>query len=548
MSRQQLVALVLTVAVCVSLVPVAVAGPTDADDWPGERGGPAATGSNAGNAPSGTNVTLAHEYPAGDSRAGVVHQNGTRGAGEPTTPAVVDGTMYVGYDHTGSPGYHSRGDVVAYDTTTGEMVWNRTALPKVRSTPSVGNDRVYVTGTGPIYDRQHPEEASAVGGRPGGTFAMNATTGEMEWSRNVSGQGQVLGEDRLYVNTGRAVALNATTGETVWDGPEDVRPTHLALSNGTLVLTEASRNVSVVALNATTGTVEWNATLDTSAESADPSGLAIDDGTVYVSDGEDTLGALSLADGAVEWRRDYGQSGEQSGLTAPAVQNGTVYVSETLGHSAVYAHDAETGATEWQFDPAGAAFAAPTVANGTVYVPAKQELASGDRTSEGVYALNASTGERRWTYADDRPIDRSTVAVTPAEGHVYVTLGEREIFYNDGALYALNASDEAPADYNRFVDRIDDDPAPSVTLASDPPNAEDQNLPGGYNVTLTANASDTDGTVTAIEWDVDADGEFEQSGESVTIPLDYCGALTVTVRVTDDDGNVATDRIVLSTV
>lgn len=89
--------------------------------------------------------------------------------------------------------------------------------------------------------------------------------------------------------------------------------------------------------------------------------------------------------------------------------------------------------------------------------------------------------------------------------------------------------------------------SPRVEITTDPPDAENLDLNGGENVTLTANATDVDGDITAIEWDVDQDGEYERSGETITMQLNYCGSLEVSVRVTDNDGMTTTESVTLTT-
>lgn len=63
-----------------------------------------------------------------------------------------------------------------------------------------------------------------------------------------------------------------------------------------------------------------------------------------------------------------------------------------------------------------------------------------------------------------------------------------------------------------------------------------------------ANASDSDGSIASIEWDINGDSEFEQTGEMAAVSLNFCGNLPVTVRVTDDSGQSVTESVTLSTV
>ena len=57
------------------------------------------------------------------------------------------------------------------------------------------------------------------------------------------------------------------------------------------------------------------------------------------------------------------------------------------------------------------------------------------------------------------------------------------------------------------------------------------------NVTFTATASDPDGTVAAIDWDIDGDGQFDDgTGAIVTRSFSTPGSRIVSVRATDNAG------------
>jgi outer membrane protein assembly factor BamB len=100
------------------------------------------------------------------------------------------------------------------------------------------------------------------------------------------------------------------------------------------------------------------------------------------------------------------------------VANGVVCVSAGI----LYALNASTGARLWSYDTGiqNAGLSSPAVANGVVY------FGSGFN----VYALNGSTGAKLWSYATGGSVDSSPAV---ANGVVYVGSG-------DGNLYALNAS------------------------------------------------------------------------------------------------------------
>ncbi len=80
----------------------------------------------------------------------------------------------------------------------------------------------------------------------------------------------------------------------------------------------------------------------------------------------------------------------------------------------------------------------------------------------------------------------------------------------------------------------------TVAVSNRPPNATVGYAPDvpvvDGNVTLTADATDPDGSVERYAWDVDGDGTVDGNGSTVTTAFDNYGNETVTVRVTDDDG------------
>ncbi len=81
----------------------------------------------------------------------------------------------------------------------------------------------------------------------------------------------------------------------------------------------------------------------------------------------------------------------------------------------------------------------------------------------------------------------------------------------------------------------------NVTVRNRPPTANaaaNQTTPlVGESVAFDATgSSDPDGQVTTSEWDVDGDGTFERTGETIATSFTEPGNRTVTVRVTDDDG------------
>jgi len=100
--------------------------------------------------------------------------------------------------------------------------------------------------------------------------------------------------------------------------------------------------------------------------------------------------------------------------SSPAVANGVVYVGS--GDYKVYALNARTGAKLWSYRTGSFVWSSPAVANGVVYIG----------SSDGkVYALNARTGAKLWSYTTGGGVYCSPVVVNGAlyaastDGNVY---------------------------------------------------------------------------------------------------------------------------------
>jgi outer membrane protein assembly factor BamB len=107
--------------------------------------------------------------------------------------------------------------------------------------------------------------------------------------------------------------------------------------------------------------------------------------------------------------------------SSPAVANGVVYIG-SYDHN-VYALNASTGAKLWSYTTGQFVDASPAVANGVVYIASEDG---------NMYALNASTGAKLWSFAFEDG-DGSQCPATVVDGVVYVGA-------EDLNLYALNAS------------------------------------------------------------------------------------------------------------
>jgi len=132
---------------------------------------------------------------------------------------------------------------------------------------------------------------------------------------------------------------------------------------------------------------------------------------------ETLLGINNAGTLGVKWSSAFG-------AFSPAVANGLVYSGAFDGN--IYALNASTGARLWSYTTGGFVASSPAVANGVVYAGS----ADGN-----MYALNASTGAKLWSSTISDPVTAAAgeSSVVVANGVVYVTSF-------DGDLYALNAS------------------------------------------------------------------------------------------------------------
>lgn len=116
--------------------------------------------------------------------------------------------------------------------------------------------------------------------------------------------------------------------------------------------------------------------------------------------------ALDATDGSVAWRQPLSFS---TGQNAVAYRNGRLYVA-VMGDRTLYAINADSGSFLWWAEVDGDLVGSPTVHGETVY----QTTASGS-----LYAFDAGTGNRRWTYQPDVRAMLSTPAVS--DGTVFAT-------------------------------------------------------------------------------------------------------------------------------
>jgi outer membrane protein assembly factor BamB len=311
-----------------------------------------------------------------------------------SSPAVVNGVVYVG---------SGNGSVYALNASSGAVLWSFATGAFVASSPAVVNGVVYVGALARFGD--------------GGMFyALNASTGAQLWSfvtDNPVTSSPAVVNGVVYVGSsnGNVYALNASTGAQLWSfvtgntasAYVPQATSSPAVVNG-VVYIGGTIDDNLYALNASTGALLWKYATGGDVESSP----AVVNGVVYIGSLDHNLYALNASTGTKLWSF----SAQLPVASTPAVANGIVYVGSENG--TVYAVNANTGTRVWSYTTVETVNGSPAVANGVVYI--------GDENGN-LYALNASDGAKLWSHPFGG-IEEVTSSPVVVDGVVYGSTGD----------------------------------------------------------------------------------------------------------------------------
>ncbi len=303
-----------------------------------------------------------------------------------SSPAVADGTVYLGSDDR---------KVYALDAATGRLRWDFTTGNGIYAGPAVSGGIVYI------------------GSDDGKLYALNAATGQLRWaytSHYPVESTPVVADGTVYFGSfnHKVCALDAATGRLRWSySAQDAVTSSPVVAGGIVYF--GSFDDKVYALNAATGRLRWSFTTGSYVFSSP----AVSGGVVYIGSEDAKVYALDAATGRLRW--SYTTGGDV--FSSPAVSGGVVYVGSD--DDKVYALDAATGHLRWSYATGDWVNSSPVVAGGLVYVGSNDNR---------VYALDAATGHVRWYYTTGNSVI-SKPAV--AGSSVYVGGG-------GDTVYALN--------------------------------------------------------------------------------------------------------------
>lgn len=301
---------------------------------------------------------------------------------------------------------------------------------------TVTQERVYFIGSPPSKIDDFPEDI------PVYIYSLNSSSGEEAWRFNISrsrparnaGNTQdklTLRDGTVYASgvDGRIYAVDSDSGTEEWNMSirhwvnSDVVPFNTVSGGVAYVGGYTGVDGEVRALDATTGRLLWNSSINNSIYLTG----TVSENTLYISGGElnksntpehrEILVALNASSGERIW--SYNTSNTSDGgilYHRPVVGDDLVYVryNPIMNNSGVVRGiNVTTGQQEWESYSDGlistAVLGSVAVSDGRVYYP-----------SDGIYALDASTGEVIWKY--DFPESISSIETTPVvkRGTVYV--------------------------------------------------------------------------------------------------------------------------------
>ena len=213
------------------------------------------------------------------------------------TPAVSDGTVYVGSDD---------GNLYAVDSRSGSLQWKFATQGIIRSRPAVVGNLVYIASD------------------DGNAYAVDVRDGTPVWSTEIGNRESR--EEREHLE-----ASGKPTGFDIWQSSPVV-------ANGQVFV--GSLDGNVYALAADTGAILWTFKTGDKIRAT----LAVASGTVFVGSWDKALYALDAATGSLRWKSMLGGQVQTTALFA----DGVVYCASRK--ASVVAVDARNGEFVWEYD------------------------------------------------------------------------------------------------------------------------------------------------------------------------------------------------------
>jgi outer membrane protein assembly factor BamB len=316
-----------------------------------------------------------------------------------SSPVYVDGTIYVGTN---------RGEMLAFNATTGDRKWAFTSVGGNASSPAIEGDVVYV-GLG-----LDPSDT--------GLYALNRQTGEQLWAYKTTSPiwlaSPLIFNGKVYFGDldGNFYAVDTQTHEKVWSiNVNRAVYWNAAADNDTLYFTASS---GLYAVDANTGEQRWQV-----SKGADWAPLAVDNGVVYAGNLNHQFYALDGKTGQELWTFKDTPI-DRANWSAPAIADGVVYAGNRTGY--MYALDGKTGNQVWKFKADAPPTSDPLIANGVLYFGVGSHGNESAAEDEGsFYALDTASGKALWQFKskgeifNGPAISESSIYFLTASGLLY---------------------------------------------------------------------------------------------------------------------------------
>ncbi|GHE71796.1 hypothetical protein GCM10018785_45060 [Streptomyces longispororuber] len=317
------------------------------------------------------------------------------------------------------------GHVDALDTATGTRRW-RVTVPRGEHPPQITPPQI--TRRSSTLYIIHPNN---------GLIALDARTGTRRWTAADVDEGvpvRATGHAVYAVRDNRLSKLDASTGKPRWNyrlDHSDVANTVVVHGNTVYLCLDQA---VVIALDAATGKQRWSSDLNSAPGSPRGKGLSAiaSRDTVYVGGAsaptsrviETPVIALDAATGKQRWSFPSGAS--SSGYATMQASDVVLMLRDGQkgSKSAAFALDAATGKQRWGI-PGSGWFGLPAVAGDTVY------LTSFERS----LALDVATGKEHWRFPDGNPVPQPETT-----DHTVYIAGNPRKGKRSHQVYALDSS------------------------------------------------------------------------------------------------------------
>ena len=277
--------------------------------------------------------------------------------------------------------------LLAVDSKTGGKKWEFEAgYPYINHTPVLGVDECFYL---PIVGKK--------------IYAINRITRAKKWEHSTIGEmysAPAVGKNgTVYIGTdaGYMFGLDSNSGEELmrFKATDGIFSSPAIANDGTVYV--ASEN-NLHAVNGLTGKEKWSFKTDV-FNSFQSSEIAVDfDGSVYIGTTDyntiqNKIYAIRGESGLKKWESTVEGTVNASPVIGPG---GIIYIGTRQG--LLYALDANTGEKIWTFSTGGIVSAAVVGVNGTVYVGS---------TDSKIYAIDGNSGVKKWEFITSGDIKSS---------------------------------------------------------------------------------------------------------------------------------------------